>query len=319
MTDSPITDFHLHLFARPFFESLAQQSPLPGTCEEKIQAAAERAGIELPPSDARAHLERWIGELDANGVRRAAAFASAPEEIPAVAEMAARSNGRLVPIAVCNPVAPGAADRLRPLMETKGFRGVLLFPAMHHYHLSDAAVQPVLQLLEEHRGIAYVHCGLLVIKLRDLLGLPRPYDLRFANPLEVIPAACRHGDVTFCIPHFGAGFFRETLIAGAQCANVVTDTSSSHSWTSTQPDAPSLTAVLGRALDVFGTERVVFDTDSNVFPGGWRRERYDVWVDVADDLGLTGPERLALFHGNAARLLDRVRDHAGGREAAAHA
>ncbi len=300
---APITDFHSHIFARPFFDALASQSPLPGSAEEKLAAVVEQVGIELPEPGIDRHLERWMEQLDAYGVSRLAAFASAPEEIPAVSEMAARSDGRLVPIAVCNPAAPGAADRLRPLLEGQGFRGVLLFPAMHHYHLSDEVVRPVLDLLEEHRAIAYVHCGILVIKLRDLLGLPRPYDLRYANPLEVIPAASAHPDLTFCIPHFGAGFFRETLIAGAQCPNIVTDTSSTNSWTKTQPDHPRLATVLERALDVFGASRVAFGTDSNVFPHGWRHERYDDWQSIASELGLSPAEREQLFHGTADRLL----------------
>ncbi|MEM6672633.1 MAG: amidohydrolase family protein [Planctomycetota bacterium] len=304
MDDLPITDFHVHFFARPFFEALAQQSPLPGTTAEKLERVAEKTGIELPPEGLDAHLARWIAELDANGVKRMAAFASAPEEIPAVSEAAARSDGRLVPIAVSNPVAPGAADRLRPLLAERGFRGVLLFPAMHHYHLDSEEVRPVLDLLEEHRAVAYVHCGILVVKLRDLLGLPRPYDLRYANPLEVIPAANRFPGVTFCIPHFGAGFFRETLIAGAQCPNVVTDTSSTNSWTKTQPDAPELRDVLARSIDVLGTERVLFGTDSNVFPGGWRRERYEAWRSAADSLGLDPSDQRRLFSENAASLFD---------------
>ncbi|MEC7232038.1 MAG: amidohydrolase family protein, partial [Planctomycetota bacterium] len=193
--------------------------------------------------------------------------------------------GRLVPIAVCNPAAPGAADRLRPLFEEKGLRGVLLFPAAHHFHLDDE------------------HAAVDVVKLKDLLGLPRPYDLRYANPLEVIPAANRHPGATFCIPHFGAGFFRETLIAGAQCPNVVTDTSSTNGWVKTQPDHPSLTAVLARALDVFGTERVLFGTDSNVFPAGWRKERYEGWRAITEELGLSEDERAAIFHRNADALL----------------
>lgn len=300
---TPLTDFHAHIFARPFFDALASQSPLPGTSEEKLRQVTQKIGIELPEPGIDAHLERWIGEMDKNGVTRMAAFASAPEEIPAIAEMAARSKGRLVPIAVCNPAAPGAAERLRPLLAEKGFRGVLMFPAMHHYHLADDAIRPVLDVLEEHRAIAYVHCGILVIKLRDLLGLPRPYDLRYANPLEVIPAASAHPDVTFCIPHFGAGFFRETLIAGAQCPNIMTDTSSTNGWIKTQPDHPSLRTVLERSLDVFGVERVAFGTDSNVFPHGWRSERLDSWLQVADELGLSAAERGQLFHGTADRLL----------------
>ncbi len=298
-----ITDFHAHIFARPFFDALSSQSPQPGSTEEKLQRVAAKTGIELPEPGIDGHLARWIAELDQHGVSRLAAFASAPEEIPAVSEMAARSNGRLVPIAVCNPAAPGAAERLRPLMEKQGFRGVLLFPAMHHYHLSSEQVRPVLDVLEEFQGIAYVHCGVLVVKLRDLLGLPRPYDLRYATPLEVIPAANSHPDVTFCIPHFGAGFFRETLLAGAQCPNIVTDTSSTNSWTRTQPDHPSLKDVMERALDVFGVERVFFGTDSNVFPHGWRSERYDDWRTIAAELALSEGDCERLFHGNADRLL----------------
>ena len=310
MTEQAITDFHAHFFARPFFDALAQQSPLPGTPAEKLAAAAATAGLELPEGPVAAHRDRWLAEMDRHGVQRLAAFASAPEEIPAVAEAAAGSNGRLIPIAVCNPVAPGAADRLRPLLEQKGFRGVLLFPAMHHYHVADEAARPVLDLLEEHRAVAYVHCGILVVKLRDLLGLPRPYDLNYANPLDVIPAANRHPGLTFCVPHFGAGFFRETLIAGAQCPNVITDTSSTNSWTKTQPDFPSLTDVLARALDVFGPERVVFGTDSNVFPAGWRRERYERWRAIAQELGLSTEDQRSLFSGNAERLLAPSPAHA---------
>lgn len=298
-----ITDFHAHVFSRPFFDSIAQASPQPGTVEEKLARASEAVGFELPELGVDAHLSRWISELDRHGVSRMAAFSSAPEETPTVVEMASRSNGRLVPIVVTNPVAPGAVGRLRPLFESKGVRGVLLFPAVHHYHLSDDAVQPLLDLLDEFHAIAYVHCGVLIVKLKDLLGLPRPYDLRFANPLEVIPAANRYGNVTFCVPHFGAGFFRETLIAGAQCPNVVTDTSSTNGWTKTQPDAPSLATVLARTLDVFGPERVLFGTDSNVFPQGWRNERHERWVAIAEELGLSTEEKSAIFHRNADTLL----------------
>jgi hypothetical protein len=183
---------------------------------------------------------------------------------------------------------------------------VLLFPAMHHYHLGCDEARPVLDLLEEHGAIAYVHCGILVIKLRNLLGLPRHYDLRYANPLEVIPAASEYEGLTFCIPHFGAGFFRETLIVGAQCPNVVTDTSSTNSWIKTQPSNPSLRDVMARALDVFGTERVIFGTDSSVFPAGWKRARYDEWLAIVEQLGLTSEEKTRFFSANANALLDAV-------------
>jgi predicted TIM-barrel fold metal-dependent hydrolase len=152
-----------------------------------------------------------------------------------------------------------------------------------------------------------VHCGLLVVKLRDLLGLPRRYDLRCANPLDLVPVADAHPEATFCVPHFGGGFFRETLLAGAQCRNIVTDTSSTNSWVRTQPGNPTLRDVFERALDVLGPERVLFGTDSNTFPAGWRKERFDAQLAICEDLGLTGDERELVFGGAAQRILARFR------------
>ena len=130
------------------------------------------------------------------------------------------------------PVAEGAADRLRPLLEQR-VQGVLLFPNMHHYHLGDEAARPVLDLLEEHRaGVRPLR--ILVVKLRDLLGLAalRP---NYVN-LDVIPAANRHR-ADLLHPALRGGFLRETF-AGAQCSNIVTDTSSTNGWTRTWPTTP---------------------------------------------------------------------------------
>ena len=41
-----LTDFHAHFFARPFFDALAQQSPLPGSPDDKLAAAAEKVIFE---------------------------------------------------------------------------------------------------------------------------------------------------------------------------------------------------------------------------------------------------------------------------------
>jgi uncharacterized protein len=298
-----IVDFHSHLFARPFFAALAKQSPLAGSVDDKIAAVVAQAGIELPSASIAEHTTRWLGELDAKGVDHLVTFASAPEEIAAVAEATALANGRISAIAVCNPLSAGTADKMDALLSDKGYRGVLLFPAMHGYSPADPVCTPLWQVLERHRAIAYVHCGLLVVKLRDLFALPRAYDMRVANPLHVIPAAGAHPGVTFCIPHFGAGLFRETLLAGAQCPNIVTDTSSSNSWIRTQPSAPTLRDVFARAIDVLGPGRVMFGTDSNVFPAGWRADRLAEQREIVAELGLTAAEQQQVFAGNADALL----------------
>ena len=301
-----IVDFHTHFFARPFFDALAGLSPLPGDVSEKLDLIRQRTGIEIPPADLGEHLSRWLGELDDKGVEHLVTFASIPEETDAVAEAAARSAGRITPMALANPRADGAADAVRSLLGEKGFKGVLLFPAMHHFHVGGPECRAVFQALDDAGAVAYVHCGLLVVKLRDLLGIPRPYDLSFANPLGVIPAANAFPNVKFVIPHFGAGFFRETLMAGIQCPNVYVDTSSTNSWVATQPAPLTLTDVFDRALGAFGVDRILFGTDSNVFPAGWRVERFEEQRTILGNLALTVEDQQKIFAGNADTVLGRA-------------
>ncbi|MHC4847270.1 MAG: amidohydrolase family protein [Planctomycetota bacterium] len=294
----PVVDFHAHFFSRPFFETLASMSPLPGDVESRLSDVAERTGIEIPSASVAEHTQRWIAELDAAGVDHMVTFASLPEEVPAVTEALKLAEGRLSGCALINPCAPGAAAKLRGHFEERGLSGVLLFPAMHHFHLAEHP--EILGILDEHEAIVFVHCGLLVVKLRDLLGLPRPYDLSYASPLHVVPAANRAPRAKFVIPHFGAGFFRETLMAGTQCENIHVDSSSSNAWMRTQSHSISLRDVFARALDVFGEERILFGTDSGTFPAGWRKDRLTEQQGILGQLGV-GPDKV--LGGNARRLL----------------
>ncbi len=300
---SRILDAHLHLFSRPYFEALARISPLPGTVEERLAALAKKAGLEIPGPDLGAHVRRWLADLDRHGVERAVAFASAPEEAAAVAEAARLAAGRLVPVGLVNPKAEGAPARVEALFATQGYRGVLLFPALHGYRVSGPEARAVLEVVSRHKGLALVQCGLFQVKVRDLLGLPRTTDLAFANPLDLIPAADAFPAVRFVIPHLGAGYLRETLMAGTQCSNVLTDLSSSNSWLTTQVPPLDLAGALKAALAVFGPERILFGTDSSTFPRGWRHDVLAATLAAFDRLALPEPQRARILHDNAAALL----------------
>jgi uncharacterized protein len=303
LTRMPVIDFHSHFFCRTYFETLAKQSPLPGTVDEKLGEVARKAGIEIPGASVPEHLARWIDELDKKNVRHLCSFASVAEELPAVVEAATLSRGRISAFALVNPRVEGAATRVRALLQEQKIRGVLVFPALHHFDVDGPEAAPLLDALDEHGAIVYVHCGMLVVKLRDLLGIPRTQDVRRADPLRVIPAANAHPRAHFVIPHFGAGLFRETLIAGAQCPNVHVDTSSSNSWVALQSPKPTLAQVFERALEVFGPRRILFGTDSNTFPAGWRRDRYEEQQRALAGIGLGAVEQELVFRGNARRLL----------------
>ncbi|MCB9899116.1 MAG: amidohydrolase family protein [Planctomycetes bacterium] len=298
-----IQDAHTHFFSSTFFTTLAKQSPRGGDPAALLAEVAAKTGLETPSDDTAAHTDRWLAEMDRAGVRRMVTFASVPPEAAVVAEAVRRAAGRLVGYTLVDPRAPDAAAFVERCLGELGLRGILLFPAMHHVGASDARLDPIYELARAHGAPVIVHCGILTVKLRDLLGHPRPYDLAFANPLSIVPAANRFRDVTFVIPHFGAGFLREALMTGSQCENVCVDSSSSNDWMLTQPERPSLARVFRAAVDVLGHERVLFGTDSSTFPRGWRGDLRDVQMAAMHEAALSSDEVAAVMGGNLGRLL----------------
>jgi len=304
-----IQDAHTHFFSRPFFRALAGMSAQKADPEALVARVAAQARLQLPDESVAAHRDRWLAEMDRAGVARMVSFASVPAEVETVAEAARGSGGRLLGYAMVNPKDEKAPALVEKALGSLGLRGLLTFPAMHHFRPGEACMTPILELARQHRSPVIVHCGLLRVKLRDLMGVPRPYDLSFANPLDIIPAANRFRDVTFVVPHFGAGFLRETLMLGMQCENVCVDTSSSNDWMATHPSTAgesghlTLATVFRRVLDVFGAERILFGTDSSTFPRGWRADIRDAQLAALEQAGAKGAPLDAIMGGNLARLL----------------
>ncbi len=297
-----LQDAHTHFFSRTFFSTLAKLSPRDQTAESTLDQVIAATGLLLPEDDTAAHRDRWLAAMDAAGVERMVTFASVPPEAPVVAEAAAGSGGRLLPYTIVDPSADGALDFARRALGELGFRGLLTFPAMHHVHPSDERAAALYALAAEHDAPVIVHCGILKVKLRDLVGLPRRYDVALANPLHLVPAADAHPDTTFVLPHFGGGYLREALMAGDQCENICLDTSSSNSWIATQPGL-DLAGVFAAALSVFGAERILFGTDSGVFPRGYRRDLIEEQRAALATAGAADADVEAIMGRNLQRLV----------------
>lgn len=296
-------DAHTHFFSRPFFEALAEQSPQPGGVDEKLDAVAAKTGLEIPDADVEAHTRRWLAEMDRHEVARMVSFASLPQEAQAVAAGARASGGRLLPYTLVNPAMDEAPAFVEKCLGELGFRGLLLFPAMHHVEPGNPRCDAIYELAAQHDAPVIVHTGILQVKLRDLLGLPRPFDLRFAHPLSLVPAANRHPTVRFVLPHFGGGFFQEALMTAVQCENVLFDTSSSNAWMATDPSGLTLERVFAASLDVLGAQRILFGTDSCTFPRGWRADVRDAQVAAMEAAGARPADVEAITGGNLAALL----------------
>ena len=126
-----------------------------------------------------------------------------------------------------------------------------------------------------------------------------------ADPIDLHKAAIDFPGLPFIIPHFGCGYFREALMLGAQAPNVYVDTSSSNTWLAYMPSHLDLKTVFEKTLQVFGPQRLLFGTDSNVFPRGWRRDILHQQMEILRELQTTQEAAEQILGGNIARLLGR--------------
>jgi predicted TIM-barrel fold metal-dependent hydrolase len=286
--DCAVADAHIHFFSRPFFEALAAQAG------KSADAIAEALGWELPPSDPAQLAQRWVEELDVEGVELAAIIASMPGDESSVLAAKAARPGRFLAYAMINPLAedpPAVA----------GLDAICLFPAMHGYYVRDEPVQPVLERAAEQGALVFVHCGVLTVGVRKKLGLPSRFDMRFSNPIDLHAVALRYPQLNFVVPHFGAGYFREALMLADLCPNVYLDTSSSNGWM--RYEGLDLSSVFRRALDVVGPRKLLFGTDSSFFPRGWNYEIFEQQTRALRELGISAADARLIFGVNLQGLL----------------
>lgn len=290
---SQVNDAHCHFFSSRFLELLA---PDGGGAD----AIAQRLQWD-PPGDATALADRWVAELDRHGVARAALIASIPGDAASVAEAIARHPTRFAGFFMHNPAAPGADAILTRALTDWRMRTVCLFPAMHGYRLDDEMVDRVFRGASTHGAAVFAHCGVLTVGVRKKLGLPSRFDLRLGDPLALARTALAYPSVPVVIPHFGAGYFREALMAADQCPTIHLDTSSSNGWIKFHPHL-TLEQVFRQALAVAGPARVLFGTDSSFFPRGWQRPIYEEQERLVRGIGVSEADREAIFAGNFERL-----------------
>ena len=288
-----LNDVHCHFFSSRFLELLSPDS-----------GGADEIAFRLqwdPPGTPTELGDRWIVELDNHDVSRVALIASVPGDAVSVAEAVAHHPHRLIGFFMHNPLGLDSEAVLERAFGELHMRAVCLFPAMHGYRADDERVEAVFRTAAAYDGAVFVHCGMLSVGVRKTLGLASPFDLRLGDPLAVSRVALGHPRVPVIIPHFGAGYLRETLMAAEQCPSIHLDTSSSNSWMRFH-DGLTLERVFRMALAVVGPSRLLFGTDSSFFPRGWQQPIYDEQHRIVASLGLNASDKAAIFGGNFDRL-----------------
>ena len=294
-----ICDAHCHFLSSRFLELLT--SSMTGLPEQgRAAAVSHRLGWDDPggPDELA---DRWVSELDRSGVARATLIASIPGDDTSVATAVQRHPHRLIGFFMFNPMPDDAASRLAAVLRGGHLRGVCLFPAMHGYRFDDQRVAEVFATAAHYGAVVFAHCGVLTVGVRKKLGLPSAFDPRLGDPLALAATACRFPSVPVIVPHFGAGMFREALMAADQCGNILFDSSSSNGWMKYFPEL-TLEHVWRQALAVAGADRILFGTDSSFFPRGWQQPVHAAQDAALRAIGASGSDREKIFSGNFDRL-----------------
>lgn len=297
-----VFDAHVHFFGREFYAF--QATFVPREDPETVLGRVRAGGLEIPGPDPKAHAARWIAEMDRNGIDRAVMFASVPTEINTVGEAAASFPRRLFPYAVVNPTAPATLQAMESLQSKVHFKGVLLFPSMHDFSIQSPEVARVIDVARKYHLVVFVHCGRLRINVRKLIGLNADFPAEKSRPRDLIPVARKNPDVNFVVPHFGSGWFEETLALGATCSNVYTDTAGSNAWILEHDPPLSLAEVFESARGTFGADRILFGSDSGIFPRGYRADVLRTQEATMRTAGFSHDEQHAVLGGNLTRLLE---------------
>jgi predicted TIM-barrel fold metal-dependent hydrolase len=302
-----LRDAHLHFFSKGVVAFYARQVDTFKSTSDPALAAALELKIEPPSAEPESLAGRWITELDRHGVAQATLFGSAPGEQGAIARAVKAFPGRFIPFQMVNARSADLPNVLRDLAEKK-IRGVMLFPAMHGYFPDDPVCRPVYEAARENRQAVFVHLGKLRVAIQEKLGIKTEIDETLGDPVRLGLVAREFADVPFLVPHFGCGTLGELLPAIRGLQNVHLDTSSSNAWMADTPAYPTLEAVFQAVLASpdLGPQRILFGSDSTVFPRGFRADVRDAQMAALEAIGAPEADREAIFGGNFERLFRTV-------------
>jgi predicted TIM-barrel fold metal-dependent hydrolase len=263
--------------------------------QHRFQTRTDMTTVELPKPDEDL-AGRWVAELDRYGISRIGMMVASQAWDEFAAAMR-RFPKRFYAYAQLNPLNPDAEELARHAIRDLGFHAFKLYPVMDGFHAYDEAPCRIYRIAQELHVPVLFHFG---------VSIGRRADLRYGNPLDLQPAARDYPEVRFGIAHMGAGMLPETLLLFYQEDNIYVDTSGSNVWIRYLPYPADLAGVLKRVLEAGGPDRIVFGTDSSMFPRGFRADILKSQLQIFRRLRVPPEDIAQIFGGNARKLLEHA-------------
>ncbi len=284
----PIMDSHMHLVTEAMAKNWRRTEK-----EERI-IKKRRQQFKLPESTAYPldkMIELWTQEFKKYHIEKGVFLTFEPHNEELISFV--HQSDHFIGFTSVDPREEDAPQMLEEDIKA-GLKGLKLYPVNRGFSVSDKKCYPLYERAENLGIPITIHFGVSIGYFSDL---------RFGNPLDLHPVARDFPDLTFILAHFGCGFLRETLFLGYQCENVYVDTSSSNRWIEYLPYEIDLKGVFKKCLNVFGSEKLIYGTDSNFFPRGYRYNILEEQMGILDSLKVREEDKARIFGGNMAQLL----------------
>ncbi|MEK6566297.1 MAG: amidohydrolase family protein [Bacteroidota bacterium] len=299
-----IFDAHVHFYSNSFFKFLVKQKSNRADINTELKNLASKGHIEIPGEDPVQLAKRWVDIIDKWKIERLLLLGSMPGDEDAVVKAVQAYPNRFAGFFCVDPNSNQLMDNAQKRLKEDKLKGLLLYPSLYQINVNDEWLHPLFQLAQECKAIVFVQFGKLLIRAREYAGVPTVVDDQFSNPKDLIPVARKFSGVRFIVPNFGAGRIDELLELGKECQNVFVDTAGSNSWMATHPEKPDLRRVFQKAMGVFGSGRILFGSDSGMFPRGYRWDILDNQLKLLQEMRIPVPDIKKIFYENLAGLID---------------
>jgi len=255
-------------------------------------------GFEPPESERLSDEEqaaRWAADLDEKGVERVNFVMGGGNDN--LAKVVGMYPDKFSGFAHHSLFSEDAAAELERAVKELMLKGFKVIASSQTNPIDDKSLYPVWEVANSLEIPVIMHFGVLGG------GGGFPTDLRNMNPLTLWEVAKAFPQITFVIPHFGAGYLRELLLLCWSCPNIHVDTSGSNQWMQWMPFELDLKGLFRKVIETVGPDRVIFGTDSSYFPRGFSLPYLREQVKACRSIGLEEESIEKIFHRNAARLL----------------
>jgi len=161
---------------------------------------------------------------------------------------------RFLGFACIDPTRKEAIQELEETVTKYGFKGVKLFPSLHHYEPNDTKVYPFYEKCIELGIVAAFHMGCTRHSKIDRLQLEYPLLLdALARDLP---------ELKIIICHVGRHWLQEGTLVAFRNENVYVDISSLHVYCAMMVHPIEPSTAIKRIVEILGDEKILYGTDN---------------------------------------------------------